>query len=94
MVRFYLGYASSGKYKGYAEDFHCDEFKRFRVLVITTSPKRMENMRRAMDSLPHDQKRVARFFWLTTFDQVSPETIFSLIWRSLDLSDEQVYQIG
>ena len=48
MIRFYLGYASSGKYKGYAEDFHCDEFKGFRVLVITTSPKRMENMRRAM----------------------------------------------
>ncbi len=94
MIRFYLGYASSGKYKGYAEDFHCDEFKRFRVLVITTSPKRMENMRRAMASLPPDQTRVARFFWLTTFDQISQATIFSRIWRSLDADDEKLYQIG
>ena len=91
MIRFYEGYAHDEKYKGYSEDFHCPAFNRFRLLIVTTSTRRVANIRQSLGVNPPP---LYRFFWLTTFDQVSQATIFSRIWRSLDAGDEKLYQIG
>lgn len=91
MIRFYEGYAREGKYKGYAEDFHCAPFSRFRLLIVTTSPRRVENIRSMLGT---SAPPLYRFFWLTTFDQVSEETAFDDVWRSLDANDDRRYKIA
>ncbi len=91
MIRFYEGYAQEEKYKGYAEDFHCEPFSNFRLLFITTSARRVENIRNALGRTPPP---LYRFFWLTTYDQVNEETIFDRIWSPLDAGDEKLYKIA
>lgn len=76
-IRFSEGYAQEEKYKGYAEDFHCEPFSNFRLLIVTTSAKRVESIRKALGQNP---KPLYRFFWLTTFDQVGEDTIFERIY--------------
>jgi hypothetical protein len=95
MVRFYLGYLAEGGYKGYSEDFKTDEpFTSFRALIVTTSEERLENMRAAASSLPHEVHRGLRALWCTTFDGATHETILSPIWQSLDQRDDRRYTIA
>ncbi len=92
MIRFYEGYAHDEKYKGYGEDFHCPPFSNFRLLIVTTSPRRVLNIRQALGTNPPP---LYRFFWLTTYDQVNEKTILDeRIWVSLDASDEKLYKIA
>ena len=91
MIRFYEGYAHDEKYKGYAEDFHCPPFTRFRLLIVTTSERRIANIRATLGTNPTP---LYRFFWLTTFDQVSETTLFDPVWLSLDDADEKHYSIA
>lgn len=95
MVRFYLGYLAKGGYKGYSEDFKTEKpFSTFRALIVTTSWERIENMRSAASSLPHQVHRGLRALWCTTFDALSPETILTPIWVSLYKDDEHTYTIA
>jgi len=94
MIRFFLGYAKDGTFSGYAEDFKAEPFKTFRVLIVTTSAKRLQNMRQASTSLPPDVHQKLRFFWGTTFDDITPSSIFTPIWRSMNSQDDKVYKLG
>ncbi|MDA1192586.1 MAG: hypothetical protein O3A46_13005, partial [Candidatus Poribacteria bacterium] len=66
-------------------------FKGFRVLFVTTSETRVENMRAAAGEL---DLRERRFIWLTSTDQIAPETVFRNIWRSAEAGDSNTYRIG
>ena len=90
MIRFYDGYAGEDKYRGYAQDFGCKPFQNFRLLIITTSWKRIENIRSA---LGQSGNPLHRFFWLTTQGEVSEETVFNKMWVPLTYSDSKRYGI-
>ena len=95
MVRFYLGYLANGGYESYSEDFKTEEpFSGFRALIVTTSEKRLANMRSAVSSLPQQMRRGLRALWATTFDRLSAETIFTPIWTALHEEDEKTYTIA
>jgi hypothetical protein len=82
------------KYQRYQEDFDCGSFAAFRVLFLTTSEKRLENMRQSVSQLAFHRGQAKRWIWLATFDQITSETVFEEIWRSADADDERSYQIG
>jgi DNA-binding Lrp family transcriptional regulator len=95
MIRFYLSYLAQDGYAGYSEDFKTDEpFDSFRALIVTNSRKRAENMRSAASSLPQKLHQGLRAIWCTTFEDVTPATIFDPIWRPLSTDDKQRYQIA
>ena len=90
MIRFYEGLAESGKYQAYAEDFRCSTFKNFRLLLVTTTEKRMQNMR---DQLGIRANPLFSYFWLSFQSNLSPLTVFGPIWRSLSAPDRAAYRI-
>jgi hypothetical protein len=92
MIRFYEDLIESGKFKGYVRDFYVLPLPNFRLLIVRTSPVRLENMRSFLGA-SNSPKRY-RFFWLTPFDQVDTDTVLSLIGASLDQCDERTYSIG
>ena len=94
MVRYYVQYAKAQKFKGYSQDFNCSEFKAFRLLIVTTTEKRLENMRKAGSEIRNVSHAFTKFVWLTTFDNVSSNTIFTKIWKPLDIHDRSMYSIG
>lgn len=91
-LRFYLSYLLSGEYQRYSKEFGLSPFKGFRTLFVTTSEERLQNIREASQTLFFPSK-AKRFIWLTTFDEIDNEGVFKSKWRSLDLSDENRYQI-
>lgn len=91
-VKFYLNYLVSGKYQRYSEDFGCGPFKGFRTLMVTTTEKRVENIREAVSGLPFLDK-AKKFIWLTDQEQAAG-SIFDSIWRSADRTDPNRYRIG
>lgn len=94
-LKFYLNYWTDEKYQRYQAEFRCAEpFKAFRTLVVTTSAARLQNMRAACSSFPFQPAHARRFIWLTTDEQISPETIFEQVWQSAEIGDEKRYQIG
>lgn len=93
-LQFYLNYWVGDKYQRYAEDFNCEPFKAFRVLFVTTSQIRVDNMRQAAASVYVDPPMVKKFIWLTTDDKLNRETIFKPIWLSTDVGDRDLYKIG
>ena len=92
-VKFYLNYLVSGGYQRYQEDFHCQAFKGFRALFVTTTAARVEHMRQAISQLAFAPK-AKQFIWLTDEQRVEPQTIFQPIWRSADAGDTNLYRIG
>ena len=93
MIRYYLNYAKTGKYKGYQQDFHCSEFKGFRLLIVTTSQERLDNMRQTIDQPSIQDAALLSFFWLTTFDKTSNAQLFQPIWTPLDPANQNTYAI-
>jgi hypothetical protein len=93
-VRFYLNYLIDGKYRRYETDFRCGEFKGFRTLLVTTSQARMDNMREVVGTFDFQPKQAKRFLWVSLQQHVTQEHLFQPIWRSLDSTDETLYQIG
>jgi hypothetical protein len=93
MVRFYLGYLKTGAFTTYSEDFGCAPFTSFRTLIITTSPERIENMRRACSTLPTSVHGALRLLWSTTFDDIAPSRIFSPVWLSLHPQNDRLYSL-
>jgi hypothetical protein len=70
-VSGFIAYHSSGKFtRRY-------QAKRFRVLTITTTPQRLAYLKTITE-----QQKGRHIFWLTTFDEVKPETILTKpIWQ-------------
>jgi Replication-relaxation len=93
-IHFYLNYWVEGKFKRYSEDFNCPPFNAFRVLVVTTNDERAQNMRDAGSSVSFPKTNIKRFFWVTTEEQLTKETILSPLWQSLDSIDNKTYGIG
>ena len=93
MIRFYHGYATTDKFRSYEQEFDCGRFKAFRLLIVTMSEQRLGNMRQASSNGVQAEK-ILRFFWLTTFDRVSADTLLTPIWTSLDANDGATYAIG
>lgn len=92
-IRFYLSYLLEGKYQRYSKDFNVNSFKGFRSLYVTTSDRRLQNIRQASESIKIPQK-AKRFHWITTFNQLEDNDIFEPIWVSIDLNDSNSYRIG
>jgi Replication-relaxation len=90
MVRFYEAYAEEGKYRGYTQDFDCSPFQNFRLLIVTTTRRRVQNIRTALGK---SGSPLHRFFWLTTYDELDDESVFDRRWVSLDDSDSRSYGI-
>ncbi len=90
-INFYYNYFISKKFQRYHEDFKCEPFRGFRVLFVTTTEIRLENMREALSKAGHQEHR---FIWLTTTNKTKPETMFQPIWNSLDINDANLYRIG
>jgi hypothetical protein len=92
-LRFYANYLLEGKYQRYTKDFGVAGFKGFRTLFVTTTTDRLDSIRRAASELPtHDKAR--RFLWITTEEKVTNRSIFTPIWKSMDLGDETIYRLG
>jgi hypothetical protein len=93
-LQFYLNYWVGNKYQRYGEDFNCEPFKAFRVLFVTTSQTRVDNMRQATKDAYIDPPQVKMFIWLTTFEMITERGVFEPIWVSSEIADENVYRIG
>ena len=70
-IKRYLAYYQSGRY----EERYLT--KAMRVLTITTSRKRLKNLQAVTKDVGGEHE-----FWFSTFDDVTPETVFSApIWQ-------------
>ena len=65
-IRAYLEYYQSGAYERRYQT------RSFRVLTVTTSEERLQNMRKATEEVGGDAR-----FWFTTFEQVKADTILT-----------------
>jgi Replication-relaxation len=90
-IVFYLNYFVAGKFNRYEQDFN-REFKTFRSLLVTNSPKRLQNIRKAATTYQFPKQQAKRFLWGAT--DIDKNTIFSPVWQSLDANDETRYKIG
>lgn len=91
-VRFYASYLHTGAFKRYNEVFSAD-FQAFRVLIGTSSFKRLQNIREAMQVVPSAFNLVKRNFYLTVFDAETPirnadEWFFEPIWYNMNPHDD------
>jgi hypothetical protein len=67
-TRRYLQFALSGEcQKQFGQE-------RFRVVVLATSPRRMQSIRSAVAAITE------KIFWFSTLDQISSEKFFSTVW--------------
>ncbi|MBZ0268479.1 replication-relaxation family protein [bacterium] len=83
-IHFYLRYLDGDGYQRYREDFGVAEpFRGFRALVVTSSPKRLENIREVGGRINFEPDHAKRFIWLASQDQVDGSDILSEIWRDL-----------
>ena len=90
-ISFYLNYWNEKKYTRYQQEFG-SEFQTFRALIVTSSEKRLENMREAVTNYQFPKPQAKRFLWGAT--TITKENIFQAVWRSMDTADDMVYQIG
>jgi Replication-relaxation len=92
-IVFYQHYWQEKKWQRYQDDF-VKEFKTFRLLVVTTSSERLQNMREAVTRLAFPDSSVKRFLWGTVQSWLRVETVFDPIWQSMDATDLTPYKIG
>lgn len=92
-IQFYLSYLASGQYQRYQEDFQCSPFNAFRVLYVTSSQERINNIRRAATEFLGEE-RALKLLWFTEQQNITPTTLLTPIWRSANASDNSLYRIG
>ncbi len=93
-LRFYFNYLVVGGYTRYEQEFGVTSpFSTVRVLVLTSSRRRLENIRSVGAGLRFEPARALSFVWLAELGAVTAESVFSLPWVSLDPSDTNTYQI-
>ena len=90
-IVFYLNYWAAKKFTRYEHDFD-REFKVFRTLYITHSPKRLQNIREAVTNYSFPNKQVKHYLWGSI--DVTKDNLFQPIWQSLDITDQTQYKIG
>lgn len=93
-IRFYKGLAQSGTFKGYGEDFGNVQFSVFRLLFVTKSARRIQNLRATIEELSSENRKLHRFFWLTEARVLQESTVFDPIWCSVDIHDERRYSLS
>jgi hypothetical protein len=94
LARFYVNYLDSSGYQRYAEDFNStDPFQGFRVLVVTTSGRRIQNIRERTGRMPGLLAEGRRFIWLATKEAVMASSPLECEWVSLDPDDSTKYRI-
>ena len=93
MLRYYLGYAKAGKFKSYQQEFDCGELSWFRLLIVTSSQKRFDNMRENATDYFETTTKALRYFWLTTFQKTEFGNPLADHWQSLDVSDDNIYSM-
>jgi hypothetical protein len=91
-IVFYLNYWMSKQFKKYEQDFGNAEFTLFRALFVTTSPRRLQDMREAVTNYDFPRKRAKQLIWGAT--DVTRDNIFSPIWKAMDTTDDTIYTIG
>jgi hypothetical protein len=93
-IRFYLHYLLRGGFERYGADFSVtDPFRVFRVLVVTTSLRRLENIRAAGGALVFEPEKAKRLIWVTAEAAVACGNVLSNVWASLDPRDDRSYAI-
>jgi len=93
-LTFYLNFLVGGGYERYETEFGTKTpFRTVRILVLTSSHRRLESIQSAGASLKFDPARALRFIWLAEIGTVTDQTIFSLPWVSLDPEDKNAYRI-
>jgi len=93
MVRYYLSYGQQRKFKSYQQEFNCSQLKTFRLLIVTTSEQRLDNMRQAASQF-FSTTDALRWFWVTTFDKITITTFWRPVWCSLDINDSREYGLA
>ena len=74
-VEAYISYFDRAGFQEFNNDFEAD-FQGFRVLIITTSEKRLQNI---LDCILEFND--VEFMWLTTLEQTKENILTSRIWR-------------
>jgi hypothetical protein len=93
-LRFYLNYLKTAGYQRYQTDFRVTEpFAAFRVLVVTSSEKRLENIRAVGGAMRFEPVSAKRFIWLAESAALTAGALLGPLWRSLDPTDERRYAI-
>lgn len=93
-IRFYLNYLVGEGYQRYKVDFQVEQdFRGFRVLVVTTTKRRLVNMRKLAESFAFEPEHTKRFIWLSQMDGIDSSNILSITWASLAPNDELAYAI-
>lgn len=94
-IRFYLSYLVSEGYQRYRDDFGAVEpFKPPRVLILTTSERRLENMRALAGNYPFEPAHAKRFLWAAPLSILSsPDLLTTPAWQTLEPSDQGHYAI-
>ena len=73
-VAVYEAYTRSGQYQA---RYHA---KSLRVLIVTTTPRRLTHLKTVTKSAGGDRK-----YWFTTIDRITPETVLTApIWQQLE----------
>jgi hypothetical protein len=92
-IVFYLHYWREKKWIRYNTDFK-REFRTFRLLIVTTSPERLQHMREQVSAYKFLDTHIKRFLWGTIQNWLRVETVFDSIWQSMDKDDLTAYKIG
>jgi hypothetical protein len=93
-MRFYLDYLRGEGYQRYRDDFGVRRaFSGFRLLFVTTSLVRLENIRRASEKIENTDDGARRFLWLAPRDELRTSGILRMRWSSLDPADPTPYAI-
>jgi hypothetical protein len=91
MAHFFAAYLVGGGYRRYEEEFEVSQpFRGFRTLIVTTSKRRLQNIRQAGGKI--EPVEAQRFLWITTTDRLGE--LLDPIWVSLDPGDHQYYAIN
>lgn len=94
-LRFYLSYLARGGYVRHQDLFGISTpFTAVRVLVATSSARRLENIRATGGALGRGPAKALRFIWLAEIAAIDERTIFNRIWVSLSPDDAASYRIG
>ena len=88
-IIFYLNYWQAKGYARYEKDFQC-KFETARILILTTSPTRLQHIREVVTKLDFNPAYTKRFLWGTA----EKEKIFSSVWQAMDTNDTEYYAIS
>ncbi len=94
LLRFYLACLTSGNYQRFGQEFEVSEpFRGFRTLLVTSSGKRLANIRRAGQRLDSYFPKAKRFIWLATQEALKENGLSKPSWVSLDPNDSTRYTL-